>query len=120
MTKPKAFILVCEHEIWLKIYPSIGDPMWCARCQEYRAVGPAEAAGAVTVEDGWISRPTRKGYKGECIWVENCGHIERDWNWFQLRNKMDRHIMRDHTKSRFSPTLVIVTQPLPRNSPPPF
>lgn len=118
--KAKRFILVCEHEIWLQIYPSIGDPIWCVKCQDYQAVGPAEAHKAITVEEGWISRPTNRGYEGECIWVDNCGHKDTHWNWYRLRDKMDKHIMREHTKSRFSPTIVIVTKPIHANDPPPF
>lgn len=119
--KARKFILECDHYLWLIIYPNVGEVLWCPYCQDERVVGNPAVKVARTVEDGWVSQPTgRGGFNGQCIWVENCEYKASDRNWYKLRDKMETHIMRDHTRSRFSPTIEIVTKPLSKDTKPPF
>lgn len=119
-------ILECDHEIWFlrQHIPESDDTLWCARCGDYRTLGPIHlGAGVLHPDYQWSSFKKRQWSSvmyGRCE-VEGCDTILKRPNFQALENAMASHHVNEHTNSSFKTKgLILTDKTLPRNSPPPF
>lgn len=123
--KPRRVRLECGHELWLKRpVPRKGELCYCFKCADYVNVGPAAHRFVTTYYPDYewkCSGKRGEGFTGECL-VDGCAYTDRErYDWYALRDKMETHHLRAHTKSGLLATMKIVPIPLPKTeTEPPF
>jgi len=116
-------VLDCGCDRWFTpgLIPDNADDIWCSKHERYERATASAVQGTTLVDDYWCTSLGRGRFSGDCA-IDGCSYQESSvFGYWQLTHIMYTHHMREHVKSRFSPTFTVTERTrLPRNAPPPF